>query len=300
MPVVIFSRPDWNDTATQYGKYWTGELEKKCPFPLVDLYKELARRAPNESAIQKDPDAFYYGFGHGNADTFTGQDLETIIFANNIQLWNAAWVHLLSCEVFARLGLKFPNGSGYNKTFYFYINVYPNDVAKQYFDSDQQFALAVWAGKTKAEAQKALKDKFTEYYNAPGQGKDYLPWDRDCHVITGDPNAKWTGVQGIKRITAFYKYEGGGEIAIGDMTSGEDDQWTITWKPLAEGGYSIVYYGEDTEGGIKRVETGVFNVKYPPSGITITPISPKGGESIVARELTLQIEATYQKPMRRR
>jgi len=191
MAKVIFSRPDWNDQATRWGTYWTKVLLDKCPFDKIELYKEQARRAPNEAAIKANPTAMYYGFGHGNADVFTGQNTERIIDAANVALWDKSFVHLLSCSVFAKLGLKFPHGSGYAKTYYFYVMQWPNDVAKMYYDSDHTYMLTLWKDMTKAESQKALKDRYTYWYkNGPPYGKDYLPWDRDCHTITGDPNAK--------------------------------------------------------------------------------------------------------------
>ena len=191
MPKVIFSRPDWNDQATKWGTYWTKVLLDKCPFDVIELYKEQAVKAPNEAAIKANPTAMYYGFGHGNSSVFTGQNATTVIDNSNVALWDRAFVHLLSCSVFAGLGKKFTHGSGYSKTYYFYVMTWPDDVAKMYYDSDHQVMLALWDKKTMAEAQKQLKDRYDYWFkNGPPYGKDYLIWDRDAHVITGDPNAK--------------------------------------------------------------------------------------------------------------
>lgn len=294
---TIFSRPDWSDLATRWGTYWTQFLMTLCPTETIELYQEQARKAPNEAAIKANPKAFYYGFGHGADYCFAGQENEYIITKDNVALWKDACVHLLSCSVFKDLGLMFPDGSGYKDTFYFYLQEWPNGVAEQYFRSDHQYFEKIWAGALRGIAQTALKDKFQEYYNENRAGKDYLLWDAACHVITGDPNGRPEPASGIRRITAYYR-NGAGQpaVIIGDMKPEGQDVWGLEWKIPIEGTFSLVYEGEDMEGITKRVETGEFTVTFPPSGIHIEPISPKGGEVIVARRVVISVKAYYVVP----
>lgn len=297
----IISRPDWNDTATLWGQWWTLELEKKLAatglFDIHELYKEQATKGPNEDAIKEWPNALYYGFGHGNSTVFTGQKMLTIIDNNNVELWNVgpAFVHLLSCEVFAGLGKKFLHGSGYAKTFYFYTTTHPNSVAEMYFDSDQQWMLEIAKGAMTAEAQKVLKAKFDYWLrNGPPYGNDYLMWDKECHTITGDPDARLQPTEGIISLKAYFNEVSESNL-IGDFKKELDNFWELDWKIPVEGMYKLIYVGEDTEGGRKEVATGDFEVRFPPSGINIVPVSPKGGEVFTARALKIQIEAWYEK-----
>jgi len=290
----IFSRPDWNDQATKAGTYWTKLLEDKCPTELLDLYAALAVRASNEAAIKETPDALYYGFGHGNSSLFTGQNMATVIDASNIALWNKSWVHLLSCSVFAGLGLKFPHGSGYNRTFYFYLSGTTDGYAEPYFDSDQQVQIERWKGKTMGEQIKTAKDKFTWWYSQPGPaGKDYLPWDRDSLIGTGDPNDRPTPAKGIVKVDAYYRTGDNTPTLIGPMTKGDADAWTLTWRIPQSGAYKIQYVATDHEGNTRTVETGEFHVDLPESPIEIIPVYPKGGEYITTRNVTLGIIARY-------
>lgn len=290
----MFSRPDFVDTATRWGTHWTAELIKKCPLQVVELYAEQARRAPNEAAIRVHPKAYYYGFGHGNRGGFTGQNHEVIMDHNNVGLWRDAEVHLLSCDVFADLGKALPHGSGYERTYYFYVSTHPNSVAEQYFDSDHQYMLALWLRKvSRGEAQKALKDKYTEYYAQRRPGRDYLPWDRESHVITGDPNEKPEPERGIRRVEASYRFTGEDWTNIGDMARKDGDVWTIAWRFPKEGVARLRYEAEDHEGNKKAKETGDFTIKFPEVPIEITPIFPVGGETIEAKSAELQVRARY-------
>lgn len=293
----IFSRPDWDDIATKAGTFWTRNLEGVCPLEVLDLYQELARKAPNEAAIKETPICMYYGFGHGADYVFAGQENEYIITDQNIALWDQAAVHLLSCSVFAGLGLKFKHGSGYNKTYYFYTTYQRDEVEEQYFDSDHEFFRSSWKDKTWGEAQVALKAKYVEWYQKGIAGNGYLFWDADAHTITGDPAWKPTPASGIKKITAYYQLMPDGVATpIGSMTRKDGDIWTVPWNILNEGKYILIYVGEDVEGITKRVETGEFEVTFPPSGIHIEPVSPKGGETINARKALISVHAWYEKP----
>ena len=292
--VCIFGRPDFDDTAIHWGTWWTKKLIEKCPFQVVELYKDDATRAKSEAAIKEYPQAFDYKFGHGNADVLTQQNFEVTIDDQNIELWAEAWVHLLSCEVFARLGLKFKHGSGYNRTYYFYISTYPNDVAEQYFDSDHQYALAVWLKDASAgEAQAALKKAYTDYFAQGRTGNDYLPWDRDSHVITCDPNDHWKAGPGIRRVQASYKFSDGDWTLIGDMTKGENDVYSLKWKFPREGVCRLRYDAEDTEENKRAKETGDFTIKFPESPIEIVPIWPVGGEVIEAKAAEIKTQVRY-------
>jgi len=292
--VCIFSRPDFDDTAVRWGTYWTKKLIDKCLYQVVDLYKDLATRAENEAAIKANPTAFYYGFGHGNEDVFTGQNLQAVIDYDNIELWAEAWVHLLSCSVFARLGLKFKHGSGYNRTYYFYISTYPNSVAEQYFDSDHQYPLAVWLKDASAgEAQAALKKAYTDYFAEGRTGNDYLPWDRDSHIITCDPGDHWKAAPGIRRVQASHKFQDGDWTLIGDMAKQENDVYSLKWKFPKEGVCRLRYDAEDTEGNKKAKETGDFTIKFPESPIEIVPIWPVGGEVIEAKAAEIKTQVRY-------
>jgi len=293
----IFSRPDWSDMATKCGTFWTRNLEGACPLEVLDLYQELARKIPNEAAIKETPVCMFYGFGHGANYVFAGQENEYIITKDNIALWDQAAVHLLSCSVFADLGLLFKHGSGYKNTYYFYISDSPDGVAEQYFDSDHEFFRAIWRGLTWGDAQLALKAKYQEWYQKGISGNGYLLWDADIHVITGDATWRPTPPSGIKRITAYYR-NGAGQptVLIGDMEPGPDQVWALEWKIPIEGTYSLLYEGEDMEGITKRVETGEFTVTFPPSGIHIEPVSPKGGDVVNARKVEISVKGYYVPP----
>ena len=264
-----------------------------CPTEVVELYKEDARRLKNEAAIKADPESMYYGFGHGNKNVFTGQQNEVVIDAKNVALWDRAWVHLLSCEVFAGLGLKFPHGSGYKSLFYLYISTIPNGVAHMYFDSDHQVQQARWQGKEMIEQIKQAQDKFHWYYAQQPIGGDYLIYDSNALVYTGDPHARPTPTKGIAAVSAEYQPEGGIWTQIGAMTKGENDLWSLIWKVPAEGNYKLRYHAESYDGDEKLTETGFFNVKYPESPIQIEPQFPVGGETLIAKTLSLQVRVSY-------
>jgi hypothetical protein len=260
----------------------------------MDLYKDQATREAVEAAIKENPAGFWYIFGHGNPDVITGQGLKAIIDDQNIALWDGAWIHVLSCEVFERLGLKFKHGSGYNRTYYFYGAGWPNGAAEQYFRSDHEFALAVWTKKaSKAEAQAALKKAYTDWFNQGLMGNDYMIWDRDGHVITGDPNAHWTSGPGIAHVEALYKFRDGIWLSLGYMAPGDNDNYTLKWKFPEEGFCRLKYVATDTDGTIKEKETGEFTIKFPESPIEIVPIFPVGGEVIQARTAEIKTSVRY-------
>ena len=292
--LTIFERPDWNDVATRCGTWWTKKLLDQCPTPVLELHAENAVRLANEAAIKANPDAFYYGFGHGNSSQFAGQNNAIVIDNQNVALWDKAWVHLLSCSVFASLGLKFPHGSGYNRTFYFYISDQVDGYAEPYYDSDHTVMKNRWPGKTMSEQIKAAKDRFTWWYSQPGPaGKDYLPWDRDSLIGTGDPNDRPAPVKGIVKVDAYYRTGDSTPTLIGAMTKGDADAWTLTWRIPQSGTYKIQYVATDHEGNTRTVETGEFYVDLPESPIEIIPVYPKGGEHITTRSVVLGIIARY-------
>jgi hypothetical protein len=283
--------------AIRWGNPWTKKLEDECPTEVVDLYQEQARRAPTEAAIKKDPASLYYLFGHGNGAMATGQNMEPVIDAENIALWDQAFAHLLSCSVFQALGLLFKHGSGYNRTVYFYVSTFPNSVAEQYFESDHTAIREWWKNATMAETRAAVKKSYSDWFAKGLPGNDYLPWDRDSYVTTGPDDARPGPISGIKKLTAYYYNVTEAESGtIGDLTKGGNDIWTILWPIPKEGTYKLIYEGEDMEGVKTRKETGEFKVTFPPSGIHIDPISPKGGETINARKVEISVYAWYEEP----
>lgn len=90
-------------------------------------------------------------------------------------------------------------------------------------------------------------------------------------------------------ITAFYKFsDDPGWALIGQMGPA-GFEYQLVWSIPKEGICRLKYIAEEA-GQVTEVETDDFTIDFAAPGIEITPIYPKGGETIEARETTLRVK----------
>lgn len=112
MPKVLLTSPCF-DAATIFGYWWK---DKTVTQSLVNGYETLdlkmgdAVRDVFESAIQNFNPEVFYGYGHGNAELFTGQNKDILLHAcYNDHLMSGRIVYLLSCTTGQKLGPSMVN-----------------------------------------------------------------------------------------------------------------------------------------------------------------------------------------------
>jgi hypothetical protein len=199
VPQVLVVRPNF-EVATQYGWYYQDKyVIQKCKelnIPYVDLQKSLAVKYYFDNTIKINDPILITGTGHGNSRVYTGQNYDVLLAKCNLQdaeLVKGRWLSLLSCEFGQSFDWWYGQGVegiyGYNRTFYFSGETYPDNTALLFFDSHHAFDLCLLDGL----AAKDSWDKSTETWNhhiaeAPEDVARYLVWDRDSRVFMGDWN----------------------------------------------------------------------------------------------------------------
>lgn len=90
-------------------------------------------------------------------------------------------------------------------------------------------------------------------------------------------------------ITAFYKFSDDADWTIIGRMGPSGFEYQLTWSIPKEGICRLRYAAE--EGGVLvgEAETGDFTIDFAEPGVEVTPIYPKGGETIEAKEITLRI-----------
>jgi hypothetical protein len=193
---IVVVRPDF-EVATHYGAYYDklyviGEAVKKG-IKYVDLYAKDAVKLKFNSAVNDAKVVFIAGTGHGNTSMFTGQNYVPLLMKGNwfdARLVKGKWLSLLSCEFGDSADWWIQNGLngffGYNRTYYFNVDEFPDSRAKYFFDSHHMFNVSVLNGKTWQQAFDACIKAYNDaVVNAPYDCKYYLLWDRDSAVARG-------------------------------------------------------------------------------------------------------------------
>jgi len=197
---VLVVRPRF-ETATQYGWYYQNKyVIEKCKqlnIPYVDLEKTKATKKYFNQAIATYDPVLITGTGHGNPIIFTGQNYSPLLTkydTKDARLIKGRWLSLLSCEFGQSFDWWIWQGVkgiyGYNRTFYFIAETYPNDIASMFFDAHHTFDLCLLDGLSAKEAFDKTVLTFNKYIaNASEDVARHLVWDRDSMVFMGD----WRG-----------------------------------------------------------------------------------------------------------
>jgi len=198
-PSVLVIRPNF-EVATQYGWYYQNLYNiQKCQelnIPYVDLQGNKAVKKYFVDAIKNYDPVLIVGTGHGNPTTFTGQNYNVLLTKfnlNDAELVKGRWLSLLSCEFGQSFDWWVAQGVkgiyGYNRTFVFSGEQYPNSVARLFFDAHHQFDLALFNLLSAKQAWDISTQIWNKYISeAPEDVARYLVWDRDSRVFMGDWN----------------------------------------------------------------------------------------------------------------
>jgi len=204
MTKVLISSPNF-EVATKYGSYYYNLIDTSAMmngFETVYLYKEDANRVNFLNMIRDNNPVLVSGVGHGNADTFTGQDQEILMQTADLatmEISKGRHFVLLSCIVGKVLGRKIVEEyggiafQGYDEEFIFMATEYPDDYASWFFNAHSEIEKALHKGATHEEAYRAAQDAWDNAIKkAPLQCRPYLIHDKECHVLWGDKNARIT------------------------------------------------------------------------------------------------------------
>jgi hypothetical protein len=205
MSSIVVVRPDWSDAACKWGSEWLKRLvvepARKAGFRVLDLYADDATRAKVLDALKGSDVVYFSGIGHGNADTYTGQQCENIFWTNDEETKKAAprrHFSFLSCVVGAQLGPWIAQVGGvgvhaYDETYIFVIDNdnFPNGVAEPFFDSHCTIDRALFAGKTHGEAHEECIARYDYWIDhAPEECKSLLFHDQQHKKFFGNPKAR--------------------------------------------------------------------------------------------------------------
>lgn len=185
---------------------------------LTELQRSQAEKGWVLEALRIDDPIFVTGFGHGNADIFTGNSESEIFHTARCEMLAARVTYLLSCKTAIRLGPSIiQNGGiaygGYNVNWTWMTSdvtadPYEEFYAEAYYKSSNEFPIALIQGDTLQQANDRSVAKYTEWITIwetersgdPSSAEviKYLIMDRDGLVILGDLDATITGQQGTR------------------------------------------------------------------------------------------------------
>jgi len=303
---IVCCEPDF-DVATHWWYYWVRELvakpARRAGYEVVELY--AAQDNPSTFRAEMQDAIWLAGVGHGNADQFTGQNTMVLLDVANPAdgtLMKGRFYAPCSCSTGKRLAPWLVEAGavaawGYADLFWFVVdrNNWPDGHCHYFAESHHAVDRAMLIeGKTVREAYEAAYDAFSKaMQEAPEQCRPYLMHDRDNLGWWGDPDATITEPPepppSDLRITAFYKFRDETEwTPIGEMEPA-GFEYQLTWEVPREGICRLRYVAEEASERAEA-ETGDFTIKFPPSGITITPVYPQGGETIESREIRLRVK----------
>lgn len=139
----------------------------------TDLENEKATRDTVLTTLRTEDPAYFFGFGHGNADVFTGYQLDRIISTfdpESLQAFRGRVVHLLSCSTAQRLGpALILNGArayiGYIGPAYCAAAFVPYEHPAYYSieDCDFEWDRALASGLTVRQAWGRVQTKYNEW-----------------------------------------------------------------------------------------------------------------------------------------
>jgi len=207
--VGLFVRPNF-DVATSYGFYYIGLAEEYAAsrnMLAFDLPSSNATKANIFAALEVEDPIFCYFNGHGNADTFTAQNLEVVMrTCNGDEALIGRVVLLLSCSCGIRIAPSAVSKGAvavYAWTVDFTwvaVGGPPDEMARGFFESVNVISNALAEGKTTQEAMNlstASWNQWIDYWMGSddpyaSQIVQWLIHDRDGQQLYGDLNARIT------------------------------------------------------------------------------------------------------------
>ena len=301
---ILVHRPDFED-ATHWGAYWFQKNQifkaEEHGFNPIDLYKNDDVYAVVKEKINQYNPVLVTGVGHGDEDTFTGQNYNIIYVSYNeesLRLLENKVVHLLSCEVGKKLGKLIVDighakcFAGYSDIYIFVISNFPNSYAKPFFMADAQFDLCMFNGIRAGDAFQAMLKAYDDFINdpdVPEQCKPYLLHDRECAVFYGDPDAVIAPGPGETTHLTITLIDVNGQNYVvydKDIPLNKDvvDTFNIP-STMPEGDGKVYIISEVSKTDVAWTEVKVKYVKKPVEHKIIVD-KPKEGEE-------LQIGSTY-------
>lgn len=199
------------EPATRYGfefrvnKYVYPYFQSKG-LNVTQLLANKARTKDFKSACNQADIDFITGFGHGDADTFTGQDYEVLWEANSFNSREVAGriVHLLSCDTAKRLGMDIVSKGGRTYFGYYKMFVFSNSdpppkdpkndtIADPFFKCDSQIDRLLADGLFAQDVYILTLQSFDAEYGKmlaiDSEAAGWLLWDKYSLCLYGDPAA---------------------------------------------------------------------------------------------------------------
>jgi len=208
--VMVTTRPDWGDLPMKYGHSWFKEVvdkSREIGWRVTDLEADQATRINLEATLINENPLYFTGVGHGNEDTYTGQELEILLAVGlNEEIMSGRVVYLLSCLTGVALGPalianKCKAFLGYRVSFTWLVDTRydPEDDPKaaSFKYATNTIALSLASGYMTLQAYKAGIKAFDDGIELWSQSEDpeasevihWLAVDRDGFVLYGDKSA---------------------------------------------------------------------------------------------------------------
>lgn len=202
MAQVVVQRPDWGDVACRWGSQWLKDIvlpsARNTGFTTSDLYGDDATRSKVLVECNKSDFEYFTGIGHGNSETFTGQNMEKVFWVGDEEtrkICKNKSFNFLSCR-FGAIGARWMRAIGraagvhaYSSDFVFLVdqNDFPNSVAMPFFDSHTMVDRVLLGGSMHFTAHLECVKRFTHHIlTGPEECRRYLVWDRNHKVFFGN------------------------------------------------------------------------------------------------------------------
>ena len=308
---VLVHRPDFED-ATHWSAYWFQKNQifsaEQHGLKPIDLYKENDVYAKTKQAIQQYDPIYVCGVGHGDEETFTGQNyniIYTTTHPESLELLRGRMVHLLSCEVGKHLGkvMVEEHGAvffvGYSDVYIFVISEFPNHYAEPFFNCDACFDKNMFNGLTSGESFKAMQKAYQDAIdspNVPNQCKPYLQHDLDCLVFYGDENARIKPSEKKTELWIVLIDYAGKKYPVYDkfVPVNADIVDTITIpKEIPEGDGEFYIVSKISNTDVAHVEVPVKFVKKPPKHRIIVNKPQPNEEIAIGSTYTFILRVEY-------
>jgi len=207
---ALFVRPSEDDGlgANRYGFYWLQPLiaeSLRRRISVMDLHSFYATSEHFSLGLSEHDPLFVFGFGHGDGDTYTGQNYDVILEAcQNDQVLRGRVVYLLSCHTATVLGQSMVQKGalsyiGYQENFVFATqdpppaNPLSDGFARAFFEPALEVAYALVRGQTTGVAYRRSQVSFNNWVEfwarQPGPEAPFLIeallWDKNNQVLIG-------------------------------------------------------------------------------------------------------------------
>lgn len=171
---------------------------------IIDIEKEQANKDPVYAAIDTHDPKYFYGFGHGNVNRYTGDSEEDIFTSDECDKLANRNVYLLSCLTANQLGPAIVEAgaesyAGFNISWTWITasgtdgDPYDDPYAYGFYESANELWNALVDGKTMQQAVQASVDRYNSwidywYYDNPNDPYSqemikWLLWDRNGLVL---------------------------------------------------------------------------------------------------------------------